>query len=262
MKEYIIEVKGDIIAAERIHYAQNWACRDSNSNKDFISNKYLYDEKTHTVNSNLILNENRRAVPYAIYFTKNDIYSNGIGTVAAYQGYGAALEYYKENISIISNLLKIDIDKDIEQYTFHGLFTDVFSILELFLSDLILTLIYTNDTIYEKAIDYYKTSNKCRNEVKEIERKVHNLFFNGIVYHKFDKVRDIFIKLIGLEFPNTERLRIYLHKRNNIVHRFSFSNIDRMGIIKITKNDIINLINESNFFVEKLIDNLKLKLGD
>ncbi len=40
MKEYIIEVKGDIIAAERIHYAQNWACMVGDSNKDFISNKY------------------------------------------------------------------------------------------------------------------------------------------------------------------------------------------------------------------------------
>ena len=151
------------------------------------------------------------------------------------------------------------VPKEIEQVFLHGLFTDIFSILELFLSDFILCMIYTNETIFDKAVLYYKTSRQTKNEVSEIERKVHNFFFNGIVYHRFDKVTDIYTKLLDIQFPDTEGLKKFLPKRNNIVHRFSFSNIDRMEIITITKETVKELIKEINLFVDKLIENVKAK---
>ena len=60
--------------------------------------------------------------------------------------------------------------------------------------------------------------------------------------------------------PDTEDLKPFLYKRNNIVHRYSFSNIDRMSVCIITKNDIQDLINATNMFVDKLIENYNEKL--
>ena len=251
MKYYFIEVKGEIVATEGVHYAQNWACQSESLHVSDSS--YLYDQETHSIVSNLILTENIRAVPYAIYYTTKGIACFPPGHLYCYPGYGAAFEYYKENISKISNRLCISIPKEIEQTVLRGLFTDVFSTLELFLSDFILCMIYSNETFYNNAVSFYKTSKKCKNEVKEIERRVHDFFFNGVVYHKFDKVNDIFLKLIGIELPETTVLRKLLHKRNNIVHRFSYSNIDRMRIIELAKEDIENLITESNAFVYSII---------
>lgn len=117
-------------------------------------------------------------------------------------------------------------------------------------------MIYSDETIYENALLYYKSSTKTQNEVSEIEKKVHNFFFNGIVYHRFDKVKQIYETILGITFPNTEGLNDFLRKRNNIVHRYSLSNIDRMRVYKITIEDIKNLITESNAFVDKLIYNV------
>lgn len=253
MKSYIIEVKGEVIANAKKHYAQNWACCDMSS--PIGNESYSYDPKTHTVNSNLVLNENRRAVPYAIYFTKNGIAANSTGDIFAYPGYGAAWEYYKENIAKISNLLKCDVPEEIKQTFYNGLYVDVFSILELFLSDFILCMIYSNETVYENAIRYYKTSQKSNNEVSDIERKVHDFFFTGVVYHKFDRVEKMLVKIINIESPDSMNLKRLLHKRHNIVHRFHFSSIDRMELVSITLEDITNLIEEANAFVGKLIEN-------
>lgn len=266
MAHYLIEVKGEIFSTGGVQYAQNWACLNrSHYNPNDGSNVYLFDKDTHTVNSNLILSECLRAVPYATYFTEKGIavpMENG-DKFFCYPGFGAAVGYYKDNISKISSQLKCEIPKEIEQTFFHGLFTDIFSILELFLSDFILCMIYTNETIYDKAVLYYKASDKAskkaKNEVSEIEKKVHNFFFNEIVYHKFDKVKDIYTQLLDIRFPDTEGLRNFLHKRNNIVHRFSFSNIDRMKIISITKDTIGDLIKEMNLFVDRLIESVKNK---
>lgn len=260
MAHYLIEVKGEIFSTGGVQYAQNWACLGtSHYNQNDENNSYRYDKNTHTVTSNLILTESLRAVPYATYFTEKGIAApmENAAKFFCYPGFGAAVGYYKDNISKISSQLNCDIPTEIEQTFFHGLFTDIFSILELFLSDFILCMIYTNETIYDKAVIFYKASKKTQNEVSEIEKKVHNFFFNGIVYHKFDKVEEIYTQLLDIKFPDTKGLKDFLPKRNNIVHRFSFSNIDRMEIISLTTDIIGDLIKEINLFVDRLIENVK-----
>ena len=150
MKHYLIEVKGAIFANSKIHYAQNW-CSFAVTTALEERGTYDYEAKTHTVKGDLILNDNRRSVPYAIYCGEKGICSTSGGSVCSWSGYGAALEYYKENIAKISNQLNVEIVGDISQVLYRGLFTDVFSTLELFLSDLMLCLIYTNEDIFEKA---------------------------------------------------------------------------------------------------------------
>lgn len=123
-------------------------------------------------------------------------------------------------------------------------------------------MIYSNETIYEKAVLYYRTNKNSQNEVSEIEKKVHNFFFNGVVYHRFDKVKQIYESVLDIQFPDTDGMIDFLHKRNNIVHRFSFSNIDRMEIVTITTETIEDLIKETNLFVNRLIDNVNKKYAN
>lgn len=253
MKKYIIEVKGEIIANAQIHYAQGWTCLDMSS--PITDCNYSYDERNHTVNSNLLLNENIRAVPYAVYFTTKGISANSTGDISAYPGYGAALEYYKENISKITNLLKLNVPKEMEETWYNGLYTDVFSILELFLSDFILCMIYSNETVYDNAVRFYQTTSNSN--PSDLERNVHNFFFKGVVYHQFDKVKKIFKKILAIEFPEHKELSKFLHKRNNIVHRFSLSNKDRMRMTNSTSEDVTRLTDISNSFVDNLIKNVK-----
>ena len=261
MGYYLIKVEGEILANSKVHYAQGWSCISIGDSIDG-EGSYKYDSKTHTVKGNLILNENRRSVPYAVYYGEKGIRSTSGGDVFYWPGYGAALEYYRENIAKISNQLNVEIVADISQSLYRGLFTEVFSALELFLSDFMLCLIYTNEEIFEKAKVFFctKKDKSGQSVVRDIEAKMHKFFFDEVVYHRFDEVKKMCKEILQIKMPDTEDLKPFLYKRNNIVHRYSFSNIDRMSVCIITKNDIQDLINATNMFVDKLIENYNEKL--
>ncbi len=259
MAYYFIKVKGEIVANAEKHYAQNWVCCGLGQS---IGNNgsYCYDDSTHSVKSNLVLNERKRAVPYAIYYTEKGIVAKPPGEIVAYPGYGAALEYYKTNISKISEQLSINVIEEINQSLYKGLFTDTFSILELFLSDIILCLIYAHEDVFNKALYFFKRKKlkDIQKNVRDIENKMHKYFFDEIVYHRFDSVKELFRSIADVDFPDSKGLKKYLHKRNNIVHRYSLSNIDRMRVTIITREDILSLIAISDALVNKLIDNINI----
>lgn len=256
MGHYCIEVEGEIIAYSKKHFAQNWACRSVS--KPIVDKSYRYDKNTHSVKGNLILDENRRAVPYAVYYTKKGIRATENGEIVANPGCGASLAYFKENIAKIKTQLNAEIPQDVKESFYKGLFTDVFSSLELFLSDFVLSIIYSDIKSYNRAIAYYKLNNKRKRKEKnidKIEKNMHKFFFDEVVYHAFDKVEIMFKNILNIEIPDTKDLRLWLHKRNNIVHRYSFSNIDRMGVCIVSKDDIERLLDVSFSFVEQLIAN-------
>lgn len=79
---FLINVDGEIIANDKNHYAQNWACRSiSNFVEDTL---YNYDKYQHSVHGNLILDKNIRAVPYAVYTTDKGICTKSTGEISLY----------------------------------------------------------------------------------------------------------------------------------------------------------------------------------
>lgn len=263
MKGYYKYIEGSIIANRKLHYAQNWVC--------CASYKAEYEE------GNLILSDTKRAIPYATYMAKGDVivscseeslFSSLIDSeiscdiVAVYRPYLAALDYFNENIEIIKKQVE-DVEKvplNLVQPLFRGLFTDVFSVFELFLSDVILCLIYNcDDKYYENAIRYFVNENK--NDGKsipecqiEIEKRLHKYFYDEIVYHRFEKIKSIFQDVFDMKIPNyKKRIEPFLHKRNNIVHRYSYSNQDRTILTTLAKQDVSDLIQLVEDFVNELV---------
>lgn len=104
---FLINVTGEIIAEDKNHYAQNWACRSICNSIDDYS--YSYNKDNHTVQSNLVLNKNIRAVPYAIYATDKGIRAQRPGELTSVSGASAAYACYTDNISEIETLFDIDI---------------------------------------------------------------------------------------------------------------------------------------------------------
>lgn len=259
MAHYMIYVKGEILANNLTHYAQNWVCGGTCSNEYPIDN-YDYNESTHSVNGNLILNATKRAVPYAIYYTEKGISVASTGNIAAWPGYGAAVGYYKDNIATIRQQLDNSfICNNLMPTLYRGLFTDVFSILELFLSDIMLCVIYSNEDAFNKAVSYYKLEKLKGIQISiiEIEKRMHKFFSNEVVYHKFKEVNKLFKKIIGITLPQYDSLNKFLHKRNNIVHRYSLSNVDRMQETVIQKKDIDEFIEASNQFTDHIVEKIK-----
>lgn len=260
---FIINVDGETIANDKNHYAQGWSCL--NFSKPIEDNSYRYDKFERTVTSNLVLNKNIRAVPYALYACKKGISAQSTGNIICAPGAMAAELCYKEYISEIEDLFNVEIPTEIEVYFYNGLLTGVFSVLELFLSDLLLCMIFTNQKVYERAFDYMSELEGKRGKKTNYSNKdiaLQNYFTEGIVYHKFDKVRSIFKRILQIKIPDTKSIKkLYLHKRNNITHRFVFSNTDRMQMTIIDQQILKEFIRCCNEFVQNLMIEINKEYG-
>lgn len=244
-----ITVTGDVFAIDKNHYAQGWSCRCCH--EPIKDKSYYYDEQSHTVRSNLILDKTIRAAPYAFYITEKSICAQPPGNIVWAPGAMAAEFYYKDNIYEIKELINTKIPTEIELYLYNGLLTGVFGVLELFLSDAILCLVFTNREVYERAVVWMKKRNKLDNP--DLDLAIQRYFTRDIVYHRFDLVKSIFKDVLQISLPDTKQLSSYLHKRNNIAHRFAFSNIDRMRMTEIDLDVLNKFILCCNEFVEKVM---------
>lgn len=258
---FIINVTGEILAKEKNHYAQNWACKSIGKTIDSLA--YKYNPSNHSVESNLILNKSIRAVPYAIYASDKGIKVQPPSDIWAAPGAMAAELCYKDNMHDIEEILNLKIHSEIKIYLYNGLLTGIFSVLELFLSDVLLCLIYTHNDVYDRAIEYLTdpTNKKGQNHINNLNQDlaIQRHFTEDIVYHRFDKVRYIFQRILRINFPNTKKIQSYLHKRNNIAHRFAFSNIDRMQMTVINIDILKEFILCCNEFVKKIMDEINSK---
>lgn len=251
---FLISVNGEIIANDKKHYAQNWACKSIGSSiKDY---SYDYDQRRHIVNGNLVLNKNIRAVPYAVYATEKGICAVSPGNLYAAPGAMAAELCYKDNISEIESLLERQIPSEIEVFFYNGLLTGVFSVLELFLSDVLLCLIFSNSGVYNRALEYMTNHKKEKTTGLETDLSMQEYFTKDIVYHKFNMVDSMFKQILKFSIPNTKNIEEYLHKRNNITHRYAFSNIDRMRMTIIDSYVLKKFITYCNVFVENIMNDI------
>ena len=252
---FLITVNGEIIANDKMHYAQNWACMSIGG--EITNDSFDYDRATKTIKNDLILKSDIRAVPYAVYITEKGIRAENPGDIACAPGAMAAELCYKDNITEIKRLLNIEIPYEIELYLYNGLLAGIFSILELFLSDVILCLIFTNQEVYNRAFDWIISDENFKIDANlDKDTNIQEYFTKHIVYHRFKKVKALFSKILKINLPQTDFIKYYLPKRHNITHRFAFSNIDRMRMTVINKETLNELILCCNEFVKKLMNEI------
>lgn len=126
-----------------------------------------------------------------------------------------------------------------------------------------LSKIYTNSDVYDRALKYMidPTNKKGQKRINNLNQDlaIQRHFTDDIVYHRFDKVKPIFQRILRINFPNTKKIQSYLHKRNNIAHRFAFSNIDRMQMTVIDMDILKEFILCCNEFVKEIMDEINNK---
>lgn len=250
-RPYVIEVTGNIVAREGKHCAQNWVCL---SLLEFSEQNDLgeYDIKTHSITGDVILDYKMRAAPYAIYCAKKGtgIADTKCGAdIVAAPGFYPAFFYFDEYVEQVEQQLEVPVDAEARDIYYNALYVKVFSILELFLSDVLLCGIFTNENSFEKTFDTLeieKTSNQFI-----IENKIKNCVYH-IVFHRFINVNKLFNSILGFNIPNSEKLEKQVYRRNNIVHRNALTNVDRMRVCNATCQDVQRLIDDAKQFVAEM----------
>lgn len=262
-RPYFINVSGSIIAIEGKNYTQSWvagACRDEVS---ISHNSGVYDIDLHAITGDLILNKQKRAVPYAMYVASGSV---GIddeacpGTdLVCSPGFYPAFAYFKEYITEIHAALKCPVRDEIKDLYYNGLYISAFSILELFLCDFLLCGVFSCEKYYERAMAVLKITDSV--DQSEVEKTIKDKVYNT-VFHRFDDIKTLFTRTFDFGFPDYQELKKRIYRRHNIVHRFSLSNWDRMTVCEASHDDVASLIETIILFVEEMKDVCGLSPGE
>lgn len=251
-RPYIIEVSGNIIIKEGKHYAQDWVALSAFSASEHKMMESEYNESLHSFTGDLFLDNHKRAVPYAHYLSKGDTEVKGISSnvdLLCAPGFFPAFAYFEEYIEEIRSGFVLITDRKVKGLYYNGLYVSVFSILELFLCDFLMCGMFSNEAYYNKALAVLKISDS--DDQVLVEKKIKNIVFNK-VFHRFDDINCIFFSVFGFNLPSYDDLKEKLHRRDNIVHRYALSKIDRMSVCDASPDDVIDLIKEVVRFVNDI----------
>ena len=259
---YIVEVKGNIIIRGGSQHSHDKIVLEgrplSQAKVQMIEDSYSprnFNKKKRIVDGDLILSETCRAIPYAAYIVHGDV--AGDERASFFEdwvdgGILASFAYWKESIEMLEKKIQIIVPDLCKDSFYNGLYVECFSVLELFLCNIVFSLIYDNDRFYENAVMYWKDKKITGSySSEEIESHIHD-FFSQFVYHRFAKVSSMFKRVFNISIPNYDELANNLHRRNNIVHRHSVSNYDGMSATNATKEDVVNLLKCVSRFGEEL----------
>lgn len=252
MKHLCVRVKGSILVETSGHvFLHEVACGSADENYELHQYKTpgRFDEDCIIIDGDLVLDEKTTVVPYASYVADKCILEKW------HLRPSINVNSWRERNLEIINKLRVDIPKDCKAFFYNGLFISLCSSFELAVMDFLLNLITSSEIIYQRAVlCWSERSNreKCKDDLDKYFIDVLKYYINNIVYHRFDDLNSIYSKVIGINLPNYDSLAKLFRKRNNIVHRYSLSNLDRTTITNATQEDIENLANEIEIFMSDL----------
>lgn len=252
-RPYIIEITGSAQATEGKHYVQNLVAGSASDGSIIIENELNYDPKKHTIIGNVVFDKKLRAVPYATYVANGSV---GIpkgarpGTdFSICPGFYPAFAYFKEYINELRGCLDVTVDTRVKDLYYNGLYIATFSILELFLCDLLMCGVFWKEEYYLRAL--IKFGVKERPDQFVVEEKLRNAVYSK-VFHRFEEIEDIFCSVFGFGFPNRQELDEKIESRHNIIHRFALSKQDRMIVRDASHESVKGLILTICQFVEEM----------
>lgn len=260
---YIVEVKGNVIIEGGNQRSGETILLEgapiSQSLIEKLPKDYSplsFNRRRRVVEGNLFLSEKRRYIPYATYLIHGDeIFDERAETGESWIGDGvtASCLYWKESVERMKEKVLIEVPPLCRDTFYNGLFVECFSALELLLSNIVFSLIYSKQLFFDRAVQYWgRKSDKPIQTNDDLEYCVHE-FFATRVYHQFDVINALFKALFNFYLPDYAALDNHLHRRNNIVHRHSISNLDWMTEINASPEDVADLIKCSVQFGDELV---------
>ncbi len=251
-RPYFIEVTGDIVAGQGLHYAQGWAggsisCRGQSRQVEIGD----YKPREHSIIGSALFDRRFRAVPYAFYYAGGSVVNIDGADLACSPGFYPSFAYFKEYMTELREGLSTPVDNEIRELYYNGLYIGAFSILELFLCDFLLCGVFSKEEYYARALLEFGIDESA--DPLEVESQVKDAVYHK-VFHRFGEIGEIFQSVFRMDFPNYSELQKLIYRRHNIVHRFALSNLDRMTVCDAMYEDVDHLIRTIVTFVEEMKD--------
>ena len=135
-------------------------------------------------------------------------------------------EIFKSEIDKLTKLNSINLNNSsLNQILKRQIFIGTIIVLETFLSDTFINMVLGNDNYLQNFIktspDFSKETIHFAENNKEytiLKEKVKQKIIN-MVYHRLEKIKDIYQNTFNIEFPEIEDLRKEINTRHDLVHR-------------------------------------------
>lgn len=150
---------------------------------------------------------------------------------------------------------------DCESYYYNGLYLALYSSFELALMDMLLLKVTAYEKYYKQEVSYWIKKENVQNVKADLDEyfiTIIKYYINSVVYYRFDDVYSKFKEILNVYLPSTLKLRLFFRKRDNIVHRFAISNLDRITITNVNRSNVIDLFDEIDLFLSQLEEQLRI----
>lgn len=213
--------------------------------------KYLNQIKGLDNNKEILLE------PWKYYedFESQEILEAIIGTPAI------ATRFF-EQMDGVKKLMQVSVPPLLRNTYYRQLFITVIAALEAFLSESLITLTDSNEQYFRNFVESHKEFKDTKFPLSEIfvrkEKLQHQIreIMLKIMYHNLPTVSGIFRDTFKMKFPEIKAVYKYVITRHDLVHR---NGKDKDGkSVKITKDTLTDLIQETSTLVEVIADRLEL----
>ena len=134
----------------------------------------------------------------------------------------------------------------LSEIIFRMIYLSIYSNYELFMMDILVTCYLRFPKVKEQ---YHKRARFNGLNEEEVINKLQ-----GYYYNNFEEVGNLFLTLLYVRIPDYRLLKKGYIKRNDIAHRYNFDNGG--DIVKISINDLEELVREMNKFVYEVFDSV------
>ncbi len=246
----IVYVKGNIVAYSGTHVAKGYICLAPD---DYGQNAI------EVIEGDLVLNSNDHIKPFYVYAARGGITAVG-GDLQLYHYPEDVHDLYKKEIKQIEELIQIDIPSHLRSAYNRQLYISVVGALELFITELISSLVMGDEFYYNKF--HYNTNFKISlADVGTNDNALDKAIFkiiHKINAHDFKTVKNVIKNVFNVEGIETQKLGEYIKTRHDMVHRNGNSVNDHgLQFIEVSKENLQGLIDVCNQFVRDLMEKLE-----
>lgn len=248
MKQDIVYVQGSIISETGFHFAKEFTA---------FALPPDADRTVYTINGDYILNRERTTESYYQYCASGDIIAYGMkdGVIACLPRPIVIHNYFKKGLKEVQEMMGL-IKGTKYDITYHRmLYIECMGCLELFLSDMMISLILGNKDNYDRFCSIYNPNLKNACEVFEKIREVNCHNIQGIIH-------DIFNKVLQTKLPELSELCKMIITRHDLVHRKGFTKKLYYDPVVISDSVLNYLIDLETEWIDSLYKNLQNMIED
>jgi len=157
----------------------------------------------------------------------------------------------------IQDLLTVNVGELLQQRFLQMLYANVITMLETYLSDLFTTAIMTDRALFRKFVETnpeFREQKIRLSEVLEVSEQIDQMVkghLTDLVWHKLDRVKEMFSAVLGVDFPkDMSELFKAIVVRHDIVHRSGKTKDGTDHVL--TAADVTKLIETVDAFVSEI----------